>query len=487
MKTYLETFLKDKKYRFALMAFILGAATSFAMAPYYIVPLIFLGLSGLYILLDLSSTRLTAALTGYCFGLGYFGFGLSWIANALLVEGNAYAWAWPLAVAGLPALLSFFPAFGALCIKRFCDLKKVTGFFGFVFFLSISEWLRGNILTGFPWNLFAYTWGENLEVIQIISLADVYLLNILTIFWCATLGYLISTSQSKTIKITLTALCLLSFVGNYYFGTQRLNKNPTQYNEHIKLVLVQPNIKQSEKWQKEKIVQHYENNLALIHEALKKENGKDDVYIFLPETAFPPFVTQDPQAKAMLAEVLTTYEGNVTLIAGVLRYNPDKDQYFNSIVAFDKNAGIVNIYDKHHLVPFGEYIPFNEIVNIAPIVGFNGFQSGIGPEIKETETGFSYIPVICYEAIFSKAFSSLRHKDKKLIVNVTNDGWYGKSAGPYQHLVQTKFRAIENNVPLLRVANTGVSGLFDNLGRTVKQTNLFERTTVSNAIPVTNK
>lgn len=487
MTETLQKFLDGKKYRFAILAFLLGSMSALSMAPTFHVWALLIGLSGLYILLALSPTQFCASLSGYSFGLGYFGFGLSWIGNALLVEGNAYAWAWPLAIAGFPIILSLFTAFGSLCTKRFCNLKKITGFAGFIFFMSISEWLRGNILTGFPWNLFGYSWAEHLEIVQIISLGDIYLLNILTIFWLSSLGFLMVSESKIPLKAITAILVLASFAGNYTYGAQRLSQNPTQYDETIKLILIQPNIKQSEKWKEDKIIPNFEKLLSLIQEALNAETGEANIYVALPETSFPPFITENQQAKDMLAQSLSVYKGNVFVIAGVLRHDKELSHYYNSVVMFDKNAKIINIYDKHHLVPFGEYIPFNEIIDIAPIVGFSGFQAGSGPAIEKTHQSLHYYPVICYEVIFPHIFSRLKGNQGTIIINVTNDAWYGDSAGPYQHFTQTKFRAIESNTPLIRVANTGISSVIDPYGREIQKSHLFQTVTISNFLPITNK
>ncbi|MDH5723191.1 MAG: apolipoprotein N-acyltransferase [Alphaproteobacteria bacterium] len=487
MIKYLEKILDGKKYRFAIFAFIFGAFSTYALAPFHLTFTLFIGLSALYLLLTMSSTNFRAAMTGYCFGLGYFGFGLSWIANALLVEGNEYAWLWPIAVAGLPLGLSFFTAFACYLSKKMLNLRHVSGYIGFILFMFSSEILRGYIFTGFPWNLFGYIWAENLEIIQIVHLWNIYLLTGLTLFWCSAPGFVIISENKTRYKIIIICLAFISFSGNYIYGLQRLAQNPTQYSENVKFILIQPNIKQSEKWKSDKILDHFSNQLATISKSLLQEKDGHDIYVVLPETAFPPFVMEHPKAKESIANSLSVYQGNVFLIAGVLRYKKEENSYFNSIVMFGKNAEIIDIYDKHHLVPFGEYIPFDNIFSIAPIVGFSGFKAGLGPKTVKTRSDFSYIPAICYEAIFPRSFSGKNNAGQLAMVNVTNDAWYGESAGPYQHSAQVKFRAIEQNTPLIRVANTGITALYDPFGRALKVTDMHEDVVISHLLPLPNK
>jgi len=219
---------------------------------------------------------------------------------------------------------------------------------------------------------------------------------------------------------------------------------------------------------------------------LLEEEGHD-IYVVLPETAFPPFATQHPQAKKSIADALSVYKGDVFLIAGTLRYEKTENSFYNSIVMFDKNAEIINVYNKHHLVPFGEYIPFDNIISIAPIVGFSGFKAGSGPKTEKTQSNLAYIPAICYEAIFPNSFPDRNKGEQHVIINVTNDAWYGKSAGPYQHLAQVKFRAIEQKTPLIRVANTGITALYDPFGRGLRVTNIYENVVISHLLPLSNK
>ncbi len=469
----------------ALLCFAAGGFSSLAMAPASLWPALFVGLSTLYIALVKAHATKTAFLYGWLFGFGYFLFGLSWIGNALLIEGNPYKWAWPLAVSGLPFILSFFTASACALSKHFSDLKKISGFLSFCSLMIIFEWLRGHVFTGFPWNLFGYTWGEILPLIQVVSLSDIYLLSFLTVLWATLPGYLyISVKDKDKMKqaLILALLILSSFIATYGYGSWRLNNASLEYHEDIEIRIVQPNIEQKDKWDRAKMMSNFQKLLDLSR---PDSHSNKTTYIIWPETALSQWFLQDKISREQISMLLTSYENSAILITGALRNDLEKEEYFNSLIIMNTNGEITNIYNKHHLVPFGEYIPFQKWIPLTPVVNFTGFVKGNGPQTYKTPEGLSYLPLICYEAIFpGKAQKENLSPD--FIINITNDAWYGKSAGPYQHFMQNKFRALETGTPLVRSANTGISALIDPYGRVTGISGLFETSSNTMKLPKKN-
>lgn len=467
----------------AALAFALGAFSVLAMAPYEWSLILFFTLSALYVLLSETRPGARAFLHGWCFGFGYFVFGLSWIGNALLVEGNEYAWAYPLALTVLPALLSFFPALALYFWRRFYDPHTLSGFLGFAACLSLFEWLRGNILTGFPWNLLGYTWAGFLPIAQVASFSDIYLLTALTILWSSAAGFLFVYQADAKKRIAVAVSVILTFFIACVYGVNRL-QTPTTFRDDISFVLVQPDISQAEKWTADLLPQHFNTHLDLSEtEGLTAPKTVKTTYIVWPETAIPLPFTEHPDAKGMIAQTLQYYPETAFLLSGAVTRNPDGSGYHNSLVAYDRNGDIVRTFNKFHLVPFGEYMPLENILHLSPIVGFNGFKSGPGPQTLSLQDGFAFSPLVCYEIIFPGRVTAKEGPRPDAIINVTNDSWYGISAGPYQHFAQARFRAIEEGIPVIRVANSGFTGIIDSLGRVIERTNLYEKKTLRAPLP----
>ena len=469
-----------------IVLFCLGGFSALAMAPANFWPALFVGLSGFYILFSKTETPLKAAVTGFVFSFSYFLFSLSWMGNALLVEGNPYWWAWPLAVCGLPVILALFTAVGCYVHKYFSSGQNaVFSYAAFVFLLALCDYARGHLFTGFPWNLYGYTWIDVLPIAQIAALHDIYLLNFLTILWAAAPGFLLIAHYQNKIKAVLAVILSASFIFGYGFGIYRIHKAPVKYHADYEAVIVQPNIKQHEKWNSDKRIENFQTHIDLSrYNPDKNAHDMTAYYIIWPETALAPDLLKTSWAISQIRDVLNSYPAKAYLITGALRYDPNTDTYFNSILTFDQSAKIIHTYNKSHLVPFGEYMPFENIFDIAPLVGFTGFEKGMGPEMLSMPEGITFSPLVCYEIIFpGKAYdNNLSSPD--MIINVTNDAWYGDSAGPYQHLVQSKFRAIETGLPVLRSANTGISVLITPLGYGVADEKLSQQLSIIHKVPI---
>ncbi len=466
------------------LSFAAGGFACLGMAPWNAWPVLLVSLSALYVLIAQSRAPRAAFFYGWLFSFSYFLFGLLWVGNALLVKGNPYAWAWPLAVCGLPLLLSFFPALGLYAARKFGNLSDGRGFLAFTAFFAGSEWLRGYLFTGFPWNLFGYTWAGLPEMIQNVAVGNIYFLTWLTVFWFSLPGFLFLKSGTKKENTGLVLFAVFSFVLCFGFGYWRLAgapSGPSEKSVHIKLV--QPSIPQDEKWERELMIRHFSRQVALSRAEGEQPGGT--TFIIWPETSLSYWLAQDPSAIGMIRDALRSYSGTAYLLTGMLRHDPEQKKYFNSLVMIDRDGTISNVYDKHHLVPFGEYIPYQPWIPLRPVVQFTGFASGRGPQTFTTPEGISYSPVICYEIIFSGMLTD-RPGAPDFIVNVTNDAWYGISPGPHQHFTQAVFRAVEEGIPVVRAANTGFSGLIDPYGRIMEKSELFQEYEKILALPAKN-
>ena len=444
------------KYIAPLLAFALGSGAAFSMAPTYLWPLLVVGLSGLYVLLTKAQSKRAAFFTGYLFGFGYFLFSLSWIGNALLVADNPYAWAWPFAVCGLPLLLAAFTGLATLCTHRFSTLTAVSGCLAFMAWMMLFEWLRGHVLTGFPWNLYGYTWAPYPALTQSLAHINVYGLSFLTILWCSVPGFL--WVQRKEWLVPLVAV--MSLGACFLYGTLRLQE-ATTYHDTIYVTVVQPNIAQEDKWDRFKIRDNFMRHLALS--TPPPGNSPEDTHLIVwPETAVSSWLLQSPGIMGELAQHLQATPSTY-LLTGYLAHDDVANTYANALIAVDGTGQVFNQYNKHHLVPFGEYIPFQKYIPLPTVTSFSGFEKGDGIKGYGLGDRLTYIPMVCYEILFPDKVKTPASAD--VIINVTNDAWYGDSAGPRQHLDLARYRAIETGLPVIRAANTGISAIIDPFGR----------------------
>lgn len=477
-----------KTFRHFLLCLLAGIVMVPAMAPWNLWPFLFIGFSVFYVLLSKTERPRDAFIGGWLFGFGYFAAGLWWIANALLVPGNAFSWVWPLAIAGLPALLSFFSAFACLAVVRLSKLTHYSGFYFFIAAFSASEWLRGHVLTGYPWNSYGYAWGGWLPMAQSAAFGGLYFLTLLTVFWSVLPGFLFVSKNRNKIKYALAVSAVIAAIVNYAFGVHRLGHPSPEPTQNIYVHVVQPNIPQEDKWDGTKAGTNLSQHLSLSfpHE---NETAETTTLIVWPETALSWNALEHENAVAAIKNVLGAYKGKVYLATGILRYEHGPDggeegeKYFNSLAVFDAGLNMAAVYDKFHLVPFGEFIPLQKYMPFGPFVQFTGFATGPGPQTLTPQGLPPFSPLVCYEIIFPGAVIDKASIRPHFIVNVTNDAWYGDSPGPRQHFMQARFRAIEEGVPVIRSANTGVSGIIDAYGRTVAKIEINDKGALSYFVP----
>lgn len=471
------------------MSFLAGALAAYGMAPAAQPPALFIGLSCFYIFYAQGLKAWGAALLGFFFALGFFMTGLWWIGNALLVDGNEFAWVWPISVIGLPTLLALFSGVACGVAFQIASPRTVRGFIAFIACMALAEWVRGHIFTGFPWNLYGYTWSRLLSVSQFASIGGAYGLSLLTLFWATLGGFLYIGRPSRPALITLIALALFSFGACVAFGMARLHNNPTQFNEDVQVQIVQPNIRQDMKWDPGELVANFEKHLALSEAPKGEKTNAKTTIILWPETAIGPALSGNETARDKIGAALATHKNKTYLLSGLLDREEDQADghrtYYNSLGIFTEDGDMKNVYSKTHLVPLGEFIPFQQWIPIKPVVEFSGFQRGDGPSNIRFGDVPAFSPLICYEIIFSGNVVD-RHSEtpSEWIAALTNDGWYGFSAGPHQHFQHAVFRSIEEGLPVARSANTGISGLTDPVGRVLYKTNIYEDAVIFSPLPL---
>ncbi|MBR0692345.1 apolipoprotein N-acyltransferase [Bradyrhizobium lablabi] len=467
----------------AAIALVAGALSALAMAPFNAWPVLFLTFSVAVWLIDGAAAGRwhgvpAAALSGFWFGLGYFVPGLYWMGYAFFVDAQTFAWLTPFAVLGLPACLALFTAFG-FALARLIWPRDASRVLALAVSLTIAEWLRGHVLSGLPWNAFGYALSEPLALAQTASLVGLWGMTFLAVAIFASPAVLVDGGSRRPAPWQTPAVALLVLVAMLVFGTVRLTLQPTTFVADVKLRIMQPNLQQDAKFNysaKAAVMQKY---LTLSDRASgPRSTGVSDANILIwPESAFPFFLTREADAMAQIADLLP--KGTV-LITGSVRA-PDLPpgvrvtRAYNSIYVIDHDGSVLSVYDKLHLVPFGEYLPFQDWMEKLGFVQLTKVQGGFIPgTIRRTldvPGAPRALPLICYEAIFPGNITI--HDDRPgWIVNVTNDGWFGISTGPYQHLQQARMRTIEEGLPMVRAANTGISAVIDPLGRIVAQLGL---------------
>lgn len=479
------------------IAFVAGALGALALPPVDFAPAMVAPLAAAVWLIDGSAVRgarfglaplFAAASAGWWLGFGYFLAGLWWLGSALLVEADQFAWALPLAVIGLPAALALFPALG-FALSRLLWSTGSLRIFALAAGLGASEWLRGHILTGFPWNDFGMALAGAGPMGQAASLIGLHGLDLLAIVIFAAPATIVDRKPGQRFLSNGAAwAAMVLLVGLTIFGALRLARNDTEYVEGIKLRLMQPNLPQDAKFRPEngpEILRHY---LTLSDRATGPgRTGVSDVtHLIWPESAFPYILSREPQALSSIARAL---QGKV-LITGAARVEGDgggrRGKIFNSIEVLQGDR-ILAFYDKTHLVPFGEYLPLEGLLRplgVSHLVP-GTWDRGQGQRRLAAPGLPTISPLICYEAIFPGE-AATRDKDGKrpqLLLNVTNDGWFGRTSGPYQHFAQARLRAVEEGLPLVRVANTGISAIVDAYGRTIDSLPLGEEGVIDGRLP----
>ncbi|MGI9403730.1 MAG: apolipoprotein N-acyltransferase [Hyphomicrobium sp.] len=506
-------------WRRAAVAFVAGSLSVLAMAPFFFWPVLFLTLPVLVWLIDGAGAQVPrrlplrtamslrdgaavrgaifrAASAGWWFGFGYFLFGLFWIGEAFLVEADKFAWLLPFAVTLMPAGLALFTAL-ACAAARLVWPDGVARIIVLAIALSGAEWLRGHVLTGFPWNVLGYALTWPLPLMQSAAVLGIYGLTLLAVLILASPLVLAADAKHgaprRQAALRGAAIAIVPLAFLYAFGVWQLSGAPAPLVDDVRIRIVQASVPQHDKWNPAKQRSIFADQLALSRH--DPSGRRDDLagitHLIWPEAAMPFLPLEHPEALAAIGELLP---GGTQLISGALRLmragntkasGPRRG--YNSLMVFEDDGRLQSVYDKIHLVPFGEYLPFQttlESIGLEQLTRWRGrFSIGATPRPLLSIVGLPPVAgLICYEAIFPGA---VVHGDQRpgLLINVTNDGWFGNSTGPPQHFHQARVRAVEEGLPLLRAANNGISAVVDGRGRVVAMLALNERNVIDSGVP----
>ena len=467
------SFLNGRTFLVFLLPLTLGSLTVFSFQPFnhnyinfFIIPALFLVTT--YVKKKSKSTYrkkpylLNLFLIGYLFGFGFFLTGTSWISHSLTFDEN-FKFLVPISIIGLPLFLGIFFGLGNLIVGSL--LKN--NFISILLFSSsfaIMDFLRAKLFTGFPWNLWSYTWSWIPEALQLLPILGFFSFNLICIiFYCAPLLLIFQ----KKFYVTTFFVISVIFSSNLIYGASIIKKNNNFLNEKeldsqnsIFTKIVAPNFDLKYDLSNEDIIK---NISKLIKYSAPKENIRT-LFVW-PEGVFTGYNFEEiKQYKSLIEEA---FSSNHLILFGVntVVENQDNNKVFNSLVIIDNKFEIQFKYDKIKLVPFGEFLPFENILGKLGLKkitdGYEAFSNGREAKIFTLDK-LKLLPLICYEVIFPNL--SQNQDQKNLIVNISEDAWFGETIGPNQHLAKAIFRAIENNVFLIRSANKGYSAFIDNKG-----------------------
>ncbi|MGH6925159.1 MAG: apolipoprotein N-acyltransferase [Propylenella sp.] len=472
------------------IAFGAGALSALAMPPFFIFPILWITFPVFVWLIDGAVekspggrvSRLGPAFSaGWWFGFGYFLAGLWWIGAAFLVDLDDFGWLMPFVVVGLPAALALFWGFGAALAQLFWseDWRRV---FALALGLGAAEWLRGHILSGFPWNSIGYALTAGEILMQSAALLGLYALNVVAVVVFAAPAALAPAARGERRPLALPVSALVGLAALGLYGAFRLYEADAASASAVNIRIVQPALTQLQKWQPE----NKDEALSLYFRLSNPEGAplQSGTVLVWPESAFPFPLTQEPGTLAAIAELLP--EGTA-LVTGAYREEPRSggaSQFYNSIYVIGDDGTILDAYDKVHLVPLGEYVPGGDLLRRYGLrqLAERGFVPGPHRRPLALPMGPDLLPLICYEIIFpGEALGEGERPD--FLLNVTNDGWFGRTTGPYQHFHQARVRSVEEGLPLVRAANTGVSAIVDAYGRSIAQSRLGETAMIEAALP----
>ncbi len=444
------------------MALGLGALSAGSLPPVHAIPVLLVTLPGLLTLIGTSATRRCAARRGWWFGFGFHLLGLYWITEAILIEAASFWWLVPVAVPLVASVLALFVAV-ATAIAR-CFPSGWRRCLALAASWTLADIARQFIATGFPWNPWGSIWaipGTAGDVfLQPAAWIGVYGLGLATLLLAST------PAMTRRWQLGGALLLVLWLVA----GTIRITL-PAPMPINVTVLLVQGNVAQGQKWNRDLAIAILQRYVELT----KAASAGVDIVIW-PETAVPFLLEQEPSVRQRIAAAA---RGAVSLVGGV-RFDPD-ERPRNTLFAVMPNATLGSRYDKWHLVPFGEYQPAWLPLPIQVVPG-GGFAKGPGPRTLSVPGVPPFGPLICYEAIFGTQIVEDGNRPAWL-VNITNDAWFGNSTGPRQHLAAARMRAVEEGLPLMRAANTGISAAFDAYGRSIGQIDLGVTGTLRVTLP----
>ena len=477
--------VQNRQGKRAFFLTILGGAFAvLGHAPFFFWPAFLLAMAGFYLRLEGLAARegpigKSAFWAGWAFGFGYFLASLFWVASAFITRGGGYVLLAPFGTMLLPAGLAFFWAIAAW---HYVFLRRVFGpsvWRGIVLFTALfflAEFLRGTILSGFPWNLPGYIWEAGRPISQSAAWWGIYGLSFLTLLWAACLGALLSARFTALRAAPFLALSVI-FTALFLAGQSRLTQAPIIAADAPKIRVISTSLTQSEKYDRSNYVDLINHYLELSF----ADGAPGISAIIWSEGAVPGLILEDDGLMDAIGALLAQDQ---LLIMGATRREFDAGapvdmfggqyRYYNSLVALMRApsgaAQVSAAYDKQKLVPFGEYFPANGLIsglNIDALTqAVSSFDRGSG--VQPNMPGLPPVSAqICYESIFSGFTQSSGDTSPQWILNISNDSWFGPTTGPKQHFNQVKYRAIEQGLPIVRSAASGLSGFVDPYGRDI--------------------
>ena len=440
------------------------------MPPLYWLPLAIMGIVAYVWLWQAAPTPRSAFWRGLAWGTGHFAVGSYWILEAFYVPPADFALLGPPIVAGLAVLLGFFPGLAAWVARRIVDRwPDLGGRYSRLVVLAIAwtvaEWLRGHVFTGYPWNPLAHVWAFATPLLQGAALFGVYGLGMLS--------FLVLAAPTAGWRASIAALLVVGLAG---WAGQTAMAAVGEGGVWIRIV--QPNVAQAQKWRPESRARQ----IAKLVDMSRGPGFDRLAAVVWPETAPPLIIEPGSPALATMAQAVPP---RGLLLTGAARGTSRlEDGVWNSLLVVDGTGAVAAHYDKVHLVPLGEYIPFHK--QLAPVAGFIGrgsFEAGEGRVTLVPTTELpSFSPIICYEVIFPAAVTGPNERPQWLL-NVTNDAWFGLTSGPYQHLTSARLRTIEEGLPMIRAANTGVSAVIDAYGRVLAALDMQQEGIIDHRLP----
>lgn len=460
---------KNNLIIFGLLPFILGLITSFSLPPYNLILINFITFPTLlFIVFELKKSNKNIKVffkVGWLFGFGYFLSNLYWITYSL-THDDIFKIFIPISLILIPAFLAIFYGLSTLLLFKFNYNKKITLILVFSLIFSILEFLRGNILTGFPWNLIAFSWSSSLSSLQILSLIGTYSFNLvsITIF---SLPFVFFFKNYKKTKIFITFFLLITISLNYFYGFQILKKKDkiNLISSDYVVKIISPTISI------DRFVKNIKEDKILndLIELSDPEKDKKTIFIW-PEGVLPNIYLNE--LKKYKNEFSTNFSSNHLIILGINDY---KDKIYNSLVVLNHELKVIDSYNKNKLVPFGEFLPFEKFLTKMGLkkitYGYESFSKGKERkiiELKNVSFDFKLLPLICYEIIYSGQLKG-NSNNYDFIINLSEDGWFGQSIGPEQHFVHAIFRSIEEGKNIIRSANNGFSALIDPYGDVINK------------------
>ncbi len=463
-------------WRRGLLALFLGVLLAAALPPFHLLPAALVALTGLAWLISGRTRPAGAFLDGWWFGSGFSAAAFYWIANALLVDAQKYGWMYPLALIAIATGFGLFPAVAAWAASMAPGGRLRAVALGVAWL--VLEWVRSWLFTGFPWNFVGTSLAFSDSLLQPAAWGGPWVLSAIVL--AMALAPAIAGPASRFTPGTAatgmaSAIAIIALA--WFAGHLRLE--PPETSSGPVLRLVQPNIEQHLKWDRSLFDEHFALQMALSSLA---PLDQPPVAIIWPEAAIPYTLFRKP---ATLAELAAAAPQGGLIIVGAIRAEPDASGTLrarNSLLVFSR-SGPVSLYDKHRLVPFGEYVPLRGLLPLERIVaGRHDIVAGPGPSTIEPAGLPAFGALICYEIVFPAGIVDARQRPQWLL-NVTNDAWFGMSSGPHQHFEAARLRAVEQGLAVVRVANTGISGVIDSFGRVVASLPLGHRGVLDVALP----